>query len=288
MTVVVLLLAASALVLASVLALRILGGREPVYRIADGKPAFFVALKYRDGMSARPEKPAAGVEVKWASRADFAFVGSDEAYWDRFLILAGGAPDAMPLAPADDVEDAYVARLALGRPPRPVLGIIRLLVAARIWRKPRGEVSTDLGHRGFRAEVMPTAASISRLLAMPPAYKPAMVNFLKYYPAARYADPRAGAKPSTGRAAYGRYGIVAMQTVYRTGGHLVFYGKVETVIREAQGGPTLGRWDDLAVMQYSEPRGILTMEQVPRYVAALRHRDAALDRSIVIATTPES
>ena len=230
---------------------------------------------------------SAGVEVEWAVNADFPFIGADQAYWDRFLILAGGTSDAMPLKLSDNIEDAYVARLAIRRPPRIVLGVIRMLVSTGLWKKPGGEVSTDRPDNGFREDVMPDAAAIRTLLAQPGSYKPAMMNFLKYYPTARYAEAREGAAPTSGRTAYGRYGIVALQTVYKTGGHLVFYGKVDAVIREAQGGPTLDRWDDLAVMQYVEPKGILSMEQVEKYRNALHHRDAALERSIVIASSPQ-
>mgnify|MGYP001201244075 CR=1 FL=1 len=264
--------------------LRQIGGREPVYHVSARAPAFFVALKYR-GPQQAAEKPVAGAEIRWSADADFTLIGGGEPYWDRFLIVAGGASDAIPLRLSGEVEDAYVARLALGEPPRLVLGVIRLLVATRIWRMPEGEVSADLGHTGFRSDAMPDPEAIGRLLAQPVTYKPSMVNFLKYYPAARYAGTDACRTPSSGRAAYNRYGIVAMQTVYRTGGHLVFYGRVEAVLREAKGGPTLGAWDDIAVMQYSEPKAILSMERVERYVKALDHRDAALERTVVIAST---
>lgn len=266
-------------------ALWFLGGREPVYRIGGKTPVFFIALKHRDKRARSPEVLARGVGVRWAVNADFPFIGTDRAYWDRFLVVDGGAPDAMPLKLSDNVEDAYVARLALGRPPRLVLGVIRMLVSTRLWKKPGGEVSADRQNNAFRQDIMPDAAAIRTLLAQPGSYKPAMMNFLKYYPMARYAETREGAAAVSGRAAYGRYGIVALQTVYKTGGHLVFYGRVDAVIRQAQGGPTLDLWDDLAVMQYTEPKGILTMEHVEKYRNALHHRDAALDRSIVIASS---
>jgi hypothetical protein len=275
-----------ALVVICIGALWLLGGWEPVYKIGGKAPVFFVALKHRDKRARSAEVLARGVEVQWAVNADFPLIGADQAYWDRFLILAGGTSDAMPLKLPDNVEDVYVARLALGRPPRIVLGVIRMLVSTGLWKKPGGDVSADRQNNEFRQDIMPDAAAIRTLLAQPRSYKPAMMNFLKYYPTARYAEAREGVAPVSGRAAYGRYGIVALQTVYKTGGHLVFYGKVDAVIREAQDGPTLDLWDDLAVMQYVEPRGILSMEQVEKYRNALHHRDAALERSIVIASSP--
>jgi uncharacterized protein (DUF1330 family) len=85
-----------------------------------------------------------------------------------------------------------------------------------------------------------------------------------------------------------RYGIVAMRTVYRTGGHLLFTGRILSVLREAKAGPTIGRWDDVAAMRYPNPPAILSMEHAPDYHAALDDRDAGLERTMVIATTPEN
>lgn len=268
---------------AGVFALRLIGGREPVYAVSDTEPAFFIALKCH-GPCARTVY-ASGVIEKWAVDADFTFIGEGERYWDRFIVAAGGDATTLPVKLGGDVEDAYIVRLKLGQPPRLVLGVIRLLVAARIWRMPGGELMTDPSALGLRTDVMPGPRAIDTLLSRPAGYRPAMVNFLKYHGTARYAEKRPGAEDVSGATAYNRYGIVAMQTVCMTGGHLVFYGRVLAVLRDAKSAPTLGDWDDIAVMQYSEPKAILTMEQRPRYRAALAHRDAGLEKSIVIAST---
>jgi hypothetical protein len=83
-----------------------------------------------------------------------------------------------------------------------------------------------------------------------------------------------------------RYCLVAMRTVYSTGGHLLFAGRILSVLREPKAGPTIGRWDDLAAMRYPSPSAILSMEHAPDYHAALDDRDAGLERTLVIATTP--
>jgi hypothetical protein len=59
------------------------------------------------------------------------------------------------------------------------------------------------------------------------------------------------------------------------------------VLREAKAGPTIGCWHDVAAMRYPNPPAILTMEHVPEYRAALHHRDAGLERTVVIASTPD-
>ena len=254
-----------------------IGGREPVYAIARNKPTWFVAI--RGGDEALKLSP--DVNIAWSSRADFAFIGA-EAYWSRFYILHGGDSANSP-ADLNAAEDAFIARVKLGAPPRLFLGGLRLLVWAGVLTQPRGDVGSDVQAKGYRAELMPDHAAVERLLAQPASYAPCMVNFLAYYPGARYSDGRA----SSGRAAYARYGIVALRTVYRTGGRLLFYGRITEGLRAANAGPTQGAWSDVAAMRYPNPPAILSMEHVSEYRTALHHRDAGLERTIVIASTEQ-
>lgn len=246
-----------------------MGAREPVFAISGGGPHWFVALK-----RAKPGvlDLAPDVKVAWASRADFAFIG-DEAYWTDFLILSGGAAHAPPLALSADTQDAFIARVKLARPPKLALGVLILLIAVGVLSRPAGPVIKDASALGHNRAHLPSNESIAALLSRPEAYAPAMVNFLQYH-------------PGDGRAAYARYGRVAMRTVYRTGGHLLFYGRILEVLRAASAGPCAGAWDDVAAMYYSRPEAILSMEHAPDYRASLHHRDAGLTRTIVIASTP--
>ncbi|MEZ5955714.1 MAG: hypothetical protein R3C27_00670 [Hyphomonadaceae bacterium] len=265
---------------ALVVLLSMIGAREPVYAISQGdEPHWFIAQRGDAG----PLAP--GVTERWSSRTDFTMIGGDPdgAYWQRFVIATGGDPALLPLS-LESAEDAYVARIKLRRPPPILLGIVKTLIALGVLTKPRGEIVQDAQKLQFRADVMPSAASIARLLAQPPSYAPAMINFLNYYQDSQYRAPQAGV---SGRTAYMRYGVVAMRTVYRTGGHLLFSGRILSVLREPRGGPTIGRWDDVAAMRYPNPPAILSMEHASDYRAALDDRDAGLERTLVIATTPE-
>ncbi|MEZ5960958.1 MAG: hypothetical protein R3C30_11115 [Hyphomonadaceae bacterium] len=269
-----------ALVAALIAALWSIGAREPVYAIArGGEPHWFIAVRGEAGAL------APGVTERWSCRTDFTMIGGepDGAYWQRFVIASGGDPGTLPIA-VEAAEDAYVARIKLRRPPPLILGFLKALIALGILSRPDGPIVQDAQALNFRSDVMPSAASISRLLAQPQSYAPAMVNFLAYYNDAKYGVAQPGV---SGRAAYMRYGVVAMRTVYRTGGHLLFTGRILEVLREAKAGPTVGRWDDLAAMRYPNPPAILSMEHAPDYHAALNDRDAGLERTLVIATTPE-
>jgi uncharacterized protein (DUF1330 family) len=154
-----------------------------------------------------------------------------------------------------------------------------------IWSMPKGDVQTDPDGISTRPDAMPTKQTIAALLSRPISYQPAMVNFLRYKDEATYEGTTSPDKVVSGRKAYGRYGMVAFQTVYRTGGRLAFFGQTEEVLKEPAGGLTVGRWDDIAVMEYSEPKALLTMEQIPRYRAALKHRDAGLDKTVIVASS---
>ncbi len=282
-------LIALAVLAAALLSIWMIGALSPVYAIAKGTPSWFIALRRRGDA---PPTLGPRVEVRFASRADFTLIGEDESsYWTDFIIASGGAADQSPLPADAAVEDAYVARVRLIRPPRFVLGVVRLLVLFGVWSKPKGEISaaTLMGNASdapLRPDLLPNAGSIAKLLGQPVDHAPAMINFLAYKPQAEYPVPT---EPIDGASAYTkRYGPVAFRTVYRTGGRLLFSGRIEDVLREATAGPRSGRWDSVAAMQYSSPPAILSMEQVLAYRAALAHRNAALERTVVVASTVTS
>lgn len=258
-------LAIAGAALAGILAsLWLWGAREPVYRFGAGEAAWFVAVKHNGA-----DSPLRGDAVTlWRSRADFALIGAGEAYWTHFHIVRAPQPPDVTGA-----VDAFVARIRLMAPPPLAFGVLKLLIVAGALSRPAEAATQDERSLGFRADLMPSPPAIATLRARPSGYAPAMVNFLGYR------------KPG-GRAAYARYGRVAMRTVYRTGGKLLFYGRVAEIVHPARGGPCLGGWDDLAAMRYNRPGAILSMEQVPEYRAALAHRDIGLQRTVVIATTP--
>ncbi|MGD9979025.1 MAG: DUF1330 domain-containing protein [Hyphomonadaceae bacterium] len=271
-----LLLVIAAAIAALALLLWLAGVREPVYSISAGSgPHWFIAVRGDAGAL------APGVTATLITDAKFGFIGPDDAYWRRFMIANGGDANALPID-LSKAEDAYVARISLLRPPRLMFGVLKTLIALGVLNKPSGPLVRDAQSLSFRADGMPGANAIARLLVEPPSFAPAMINFLAYKTEAAYANAR---ERVSGRVAYARYGLVAMRTVYRTGGRLLFAGRILAVLREAAAGPGAGRWDDVAAMQYPNPPAILSMEHAPDYHAALHHRDAGLERTVVIATT---
>ncbi len=242
------------------------GRQESPFALGAGE-AWFVALK-RDA-----DAPSLLGDIRWSSRADLTFVGPDDPYWSEFAILSGQRDDVLARVGALNPADAFVARIRLMAPPALAFGVLKALIAVGVLSKPDGPLLKDVSGMGYDMAFMPSASNIGRLLAKPANYAPAMVNFLQY-------------KKPDGAQAYMRYGRVAMRTVYRTGGRLLFFARVREIARAASAGPCVGEWDELAAMQYSRPDAILSMEHAPDYRAVLVHRDAGLARTVVIASTP--
>lgn len=260
-----LIVVAGAIVLGCGLLLFVWGRQETPFEIGAGE-AWFVALR-RDANAA----PLSG--AVWSSHADLTFIGPDDPYWSDFAIVGGSREDVARRVDAANAEDTFVARIRLVAPPTLALGVLKVLVRLGVLPRPTGPILRDVSGLAHDMSFMPSAANIERLLARPPRYAPAMVNFLQY-------------KGREGARAYMRYGRVAMRTVYRTGGRLLFFARVIEIVRAAQAGPCIGAWDELAAMQYNRPDAILSMEHAPDYRAALVHRDEGLLRTVVIASTP--
>lgn len=298
------------LVVAAAASLYAVGAREPASQIASGSgPVWFIALRLADaeGQSASDagaqketgvpwaELLRPGVALHWSSRAEFPVIGPAESYWHAFGVVQGARDSAEPLDSQrlpSGVQDAQILALALERPPRLVLGALRVLAMTGLASVPRmTETAESLAQRSRGGVGIPTGEQMAKLLSAPETLAPAMVNWLAYRAKADYPPgakaPAAASGSVSGAVAYRRYGLVALQTAYRSGGQLMFVGEVTAVVRAPDAGPTQGRWNSIAVMRYPRPSAMLGMEQVPAYRAALDDRGAGLERTVVIASDPE-
>lgn len=254
------------------------GSREPIYSATPVPDQEFLAIRFRD--ATRPFD--LGDNAHWQSRSVFPFIGTDDAYWHGFALLPVGHGGLLLENLASNVEDAYLARIKSSIPPKLALGFLRVLHLTRITPPPSEEVKA--AEVSNRSPFLPSDKAVHQLLSQPASFHPAMVNFLAYKEGADYPATDPARSFSTGREAYARYGKVALQTVYRTGGHLLFYARIENVLRAADSVTAGGNWDEIAAMLYTSPHAILSMDQVSTYRAALDHREAGLARTIVIAT----
>ena len=106
----------------------------------------------------------------------------------------------------------------------------------------------------------------------------AMVNLLKFRDKAKYEDGR-DAGDLTGAAAYGLYGQVAMAKIAEVGGRMFWAApSAQTFI-----GTSDDEWDIVAIVRYPNRAAFLRMIAMEDYVAASVHREAGLERTVLIS-----
>ena len=131
----------------------------------------------------------------------------------------------------------------------------------------------------MRADIEPTEDQLRKLATDAHEGPIVMVNLLKYRKTADYAAdaPEAG-QGLTGRAAYQRYGAIALACVGKAGGSIVWAGKQRFVAV----GDADDEWDDVVCVRYPSRQAFLTMVQDGEYRAGMYHRDAGLERTALL------
>ena len=131
----------------------------------------------------------------------------------------------------------------------------------------------------MNATVVPSEAQLRALAQSDHQGAIVMVNLLKYRARAAYEPGRPEAQENiSGREAYQRYGLVAMQHVAAAGGGIVWMGPQKLVFI---GGPEQ-EWDDIVCVRYPSRAAFLKMISDPDYLAASYHRDAGLERTALL------
>jgi uncharacterized protein (DUF1330 family) len=128
--------------------------------------------------------------------------------------------------------------------------------------------------------IVPTQKQIMTMGEKGPEGPMVMVNLLKYRARAEYAPVRAEAKEGlSGRDAYQRYGMVALQQVMKRGGSVVWAGPQKFVMI---GDAATNDWDEVVCVKYPSREAFLAMTQDPDYLAAHYHREAGLERTALL------
>jgi uncharacterized protein (DUF1330 family) len=106
-----------------------------------------------------------------------------------------------------------------------------------------------------------------------------MVNLLRYRKHAAYDASVPEARENlSGRAAYQRYGATALRCVLEAGGRIVWGGRQELVVIGSGGN----EWDEVICVRYPSRQAFLEMTDRDDYRAALHHRDAGLERTVLL------
>jgi uncharacterized protein (DUF1330 family) len=129
------------------------------------------------------------------------------------------------------------------------------------------------------SSIVPAPKQIQTMAEKGPEGPMVMVNLLKYRAKAAYAPDRAEATENlSGRDAYQRYGMVALQQVMKRGGSVVWGGSQKFVMI----GDDANAWDEVVCVRYPSRDAFLNMTQDPEYLAAHYHREAGLERTVLL------
>lgn len=104
-----------------------------------------------------------------------------------------------------------------------------------------------------------------------------MLNLNKFRDVAVYEDGR-DAGGATGRATYLKYGTVALEAIHALGGEVLWMtDAIEPII-----GCEHDSYDEILAVWYPSRSAFLRLTDHPGYTEALEHRDAALERAVVL------
>ena len=95
-----------------------------------------------------------------------------------------------------------------------------------------------------------------------------MLNLLKF-------------KEGGGALEYATYGAVARKLIEEVGGRVLYSGRVDQLLV----GETED-WDAIALAEYPNRKAFLEMVSRSDYVQAAEHREAGLEQTVLMATTP--
>jgi uncharacterized protein (DUF1330 family) len=128
--------------------------------------------------------------------------------------------------------------------------------------------------------IRPNREQFQQLLHAPDDGPVVMLNLLKFK--ARADSGSQTASQPSGAEAYRSYGDAAVEMVEARGGKVIWTGKAEQVLI---GDPTQD-WDAVLLVQYPSRRAFVEMVSTPEYDQAHEHREAGLERTIVVACSP--
>ncbi len=127
------------------------------------------------------------------------------------------------------------------------------------------------------SSIRPNHDQFRALLDAPDEGPVVMLNLLKF-------KERASDAHSTGGEAYKKYGDAAVEMIERRGGKVIWTGRAEQVLI---GDPTQD-WDAVLLVQYPSRKAFVEMVSTPEYEQAHEHREAGLERTVVVACSPRT
>jgi uncharacterized protein (DUF1330 family) len=123
--------------------------------------------------------------------------------------------------------------------------------------------------------IRPNKDQFLELMSAPDEGPVVMLNLLKF-------KEKSDDGSSTGAASYGKYGDAVVQMVEARGGKVLWLGKADQILI----GDPAQDWDSVALVQYPSRKAFIEMSTSKEYESAHEHREAGLERTVLIACTP--
>ena len=103
-----------------------------------------------------------------------------------------------------------------------------------------------------------------------------MLNLLKF-------KARAEGEAGSGADAYRRYGETAVKMVEEQGGRVLWQGRADQILI----GDPAQDWDSVVLVEYPSRKAFIDMVSKPKYEEAHEHREAGLERTVLVAMTEQ-
>jgi len=122
--------------------------------------------------------------------------------------------------------------------------------------------------------IVPNLDAIKNLLATHQG-PVVMINLLKF-------KEKAQGEEGTGQDAYNRYGAAVTKMLAARGARIVWSGRPAAVLV----GSDADQWDTVALVEYPSVQTFVEMATSAEYQKIHGHREAGLDRTVLIACSP--
>lgn len=229
------------------------------------------------------------------SQCDTQVIGTDSQVWHTASVWAlpsrealNALVDSNSFATLNSHASSVRAIVAV-QPTRLTLRVLRF--ARLIMRLlPAPAANSTIPSAAISGGVNPTAEQFDAFKASPQHTTIHMFNLLKFVPEVSIKGlTKTSDKTTSGKSLYGElYAPVACQCIFRLGGRIVAMGRYKFTLIGQGGDPSLNLWDEIAIAEYPGRSAFLRMLSNDLYQKAVVHREAALERTELWATTPLS
>lgn len=138
------------------------------------------------------------------------------------------------------------------------------------------EPSSKLPSSKVPSAIRPNREQFVELASSPDEGPVVMLNLLKF-------KARAEGEAGSGADAYKRYGEAALKMVEEQGGRVLWQGRADQILI---GDPEQG-WDSVVLVEYPSRKAFIEMVTIPKYESAHEHREAGLERTVLVAMTEQ-